>query len=563
MNEKVEAQKIVERFGKLRSDRSTLESHWQEIAERVLPSYNGVFFGNERNPGDKRTEKMIDATGAKGLERFAAIVEYFVTPRNQTWHRLKHQDPALMRQRPVSLFFEELTRRLFNQRYAAKAGYVSTQHESYISLGAFGTGTFFVEKPSRKEEPAERDPKGIRYRSIPISHVYFDRNFAGIIDKAYRCFKLSANQAAAQFGRENLPDVIQKELKKADENPAYNGCDQEKFEFIHAVVPNRDYDGSKIDDRGKAWRSLYVSKEGPQIVDRGGFRTWPFPVNRYVTAPGELYGRSPAMLALPAIKTINAEKEIVLKQGQRAVDPVLLAFDDGVIDTFDLTPGAINPGGVTPDGRKLVQRLDDGVGISVGVDLMEIERNDINDIFLVSLFQILVDNPQMTATEVLERTREKGALLSPTAGRQQADALAPMVERELDLMAEQGLIPEVPPELLEAGGIDYDIEYDSPLARAQKAEEASGFLRTLEIASNIAAVKGDPSVLDPFNMDLALREINWINAGPERWMNDEETVAQIREGRAQQAQAQMMIEAAPAAAGLMKAAQGSNGASKR
>ena len=169
----------------------------------------------------------------------------------------------------------------------------------------------------------------------------------------------------------------------------------------------------------------------------------------------------------------------------------------------------------------------------------------------------------MTATEVLERTREKGALLSPTAGRQQSDALAPMVERELDLMSQQQLIPDVPQELIEAGGVEYDIEYDSPLARAQKAEEASGFLRTLEIASNIAAVKQDPSVLDPFNMDVALREINWINAGPERWMNDEETVATIRQGRAEQMQAQMAVEAAPAAAGLMKAAQESNAKPKR
>ena len=35
----------------------------------------------------------------------------------------------------------------------------------------------------------------------------------------------------------------------------------------------------------------------------------------------------------------------------------------------------------------------------------------INDAFLVTLFQILTETPEMTATEVIERTREKGALL--------------------------------------------------------------------------------------------------------------------------------------------------------
>lgn len=550
------ADAIIKKYEALKKDRSVLENHWQEIAERVLPRYSNTFFEHTPQKGEKRTEKMIDATGAKGLERFAAIVEYFVTPRNQTWHKLKHPDPVLMKNRGVQLYYEDLTRRLFNHRYAAKAGYTSTQHESYISLGAFGTGTYFVEAPNKQAEAADTEAKGLRYRSLSIGSIYFDRNFAGVIDKAYRCFKLSARQAAHMFGREELPEVIQKELEKAEGNSGYTGADDEKFEFIHCVSPNMGYDGSKIDDRGKVYLSRYVSKEGTKVVKTGGFNTWPFPVNRYVTAPQEMYGRSPAMLALPAIKTINAEKEIVLKQGQRAVDPVLLAFDDGVIDTFDLTPGAVNPGGVTPDGRKLVQRLDEGIQIGVGMDLMEMERQDINDIFLVSLFQILTDNPQMTATEVLERTREKGALLSPTVGRQQSDALAPLIERELDLMAEQDLIPEPPPELVEAGGVEYDVEYESPLARAQKAEEASGFLRTLEIAGNVAAIKQDPSVLDIFDLDTALPELNWINAGPMRWLNSPEAVAQIRQARSEQAQMQQMIEAAPAAAGVMKAMDG-------
>jgi hypothetical protein len=38
------------------------------------------------------------------------------------------------------------------------------------------------------------------------------------------------------------------------------------------------------------------------------------------------------------------------------------------------------------------------------------EQALIKDTFLVSIFQILSENPEMTATEVMERTREKGIL---------------------------------------------------------------------------------------------------------------------------------------------------------
>ena len=58
--------------------------------------------------------------------------------------------------------------------------------------------------------------------------------------------------------------------------------------------------------------------------------------------------------------------------------------------------------------------------------------------------QILQDNPRMTATEVIERTREKGILLAPTVGRQQSEYLGPLVDREIDVLVEQGLLPPMP-----------------------------------------------------------------------------------------------------------------------
>ncbi|STU67291.1 Bacteriophage head to tail connecting protein [Klebsiella pneumoniae subsp. ozaenae] len=55
--------------------------------------------------------------------------------------------------------------------------------------------------------------------------------------------------------------------------------------------------------------------------------------------------------------------------------------------------------------------------------LAEQKRQTINDGFFITLFQILVDNPQMTATEAMLRAQEKGQLLAPTAGRIQAEFL--------------------------------------------------------------------------------------------------------------------------------------------
>jgi hypothetical protein len=260
------------------------------------------------------------------------------------------------------------------------------------------------------------------------------------------------------------------------------------------------------------------------------------------------------MLALPAIKVLNEQKKTMLTQGHRAVAPVLLTHDDGVLDTVSMKPGAMNPGGVNADGRAMVHALPVG-NLSAGQELMDMERQVINDAFLVSLFQILVETPAMTATEVLERAREKGALLSPTMGRQQSEMLGPMIEREVDVLLKQGLLPPMTPLMIEAQG-EFDIEYDSPLSRAQRSEEAAGWLRTLEAAVGYANTTQDLSVLDQFDIDTIHRDLAEINAMPPSWMSSPEQVEQKRSQRQQQQQDQQMIEAAPAAAGVMKALSG-------
>ena len=257
------------------------------------------------------------------------------------------------------------------------------------------------------------------------------------------------------------------------------------------------------------------------------------------------------MDVLPSIKLLNEQKKTYLKQGHRAVDPVLLVHDDGILDTFSLQPGKANSGAVNRDGRPLVHTLPIG-NIQAGKDMMDEERSVIKDNFLVTLFQILVESPQMTATEVMERTREKGILLAPTFGRQQSERLGPMIEREADVLAAQGLLPPMPQILREAGA-SFKIEYDSPLSRAQRAEEASGLMRTIESLIGVANATGDASALDHFNWDEITPDLSDINAVPVKWRNSMQQVQAIRQGKAEQAQQQQMIQAAPAAAAMMKA----------
>lgn len=532
------ATNCIRDFNYLFGLRGNWNSHWTEIAQRIYPDHSFLFqnYSQLTQMGDKRMTQIYDSTGVLALQRFGAIMDSLLTPRNQTWHQLKANDPVLHKDRACRLWFDQVNDILFEQRYAQKANFSSQNQEQYLSLGAYGTGMLLIDDLAGNT--------GIRYKNIHLGQLYLQENHQGVIDKVIRHFIMTARQAVQKFG-DACPEVISSIVEN---NP------ERQFFFLHWVGPNEDREPGRKDYKGMPFSSYYVSIEGRKLVARGGYRTFPYAPSRYRQAPFEAYGRSPAMDVLPAIKTLNEEKKTMLRAGHRALDPVLLAHDDGVVAAFSLEPGSINPGGITKDGRLLVQPLPSG-NIPDGEKLMEDERKLINDTFLVNLFQILTESPQMTATEVMEKTREKGILLAPTIGRQQSEYLGPMIDRELDILSRQGLLPPQPRLLKEAKG-QYKIIYDTPISRAQKADQVSGTMRTMEAFMQYAQGTGDNSILHLVNIDVAGPAIAEANGVPASWMNTPEKVAMLRQQMQQQQQMQTAIQAAPAAAGMMKAQGG-------
>lgn len=534
------AGELLREFSQLESKRGIWEKHWEEVARKVLPYYSTSFYTQGNTvPGAKRNYDQYDVTANAALWKFAAAMESMLTPANNKWHKLRHPDMTVMRRRDVQLWFDQVNDAMFYYRYSPHSGYQANQHDGYVSLGAFGTSGLFVDE---FVDPTMPIIKGLRYRNVHLGELFFAANHQGQVDKVYRRFKMTLRQIEQRW-----PGAI-----KAKYGERMKTAPEEELTIIHVVKPRQNVDYQRLDSKAFRFASYYILREGPTLLHEGGYRCMPYATSRYITAPGEMYGRSPAMNVLPAINVLNEEKKTVIKQGHRAVDPVLLAHDDGILDGFSLKPGTINAGGVNADGRPLVHTLPVG-NIAIGKDLMDDERMAINDAFLVTLFQILVQTPQMTATEVLERAREKGALLSPTMGRFQAESIGPQIEREFDLLMWQGLIPPAPQALVEAG-MEYVVEYDAPLNRAMRADEAAGTMRTFQWAAEIAAQTQDPSVMDWFDTDAIVPELMAINGSPFRFVRDPESVAQIRQNRQQAQATQTMVQALPGVAALAKAA---------
>ena len=524
------ADECIREQEQLESRRALWDGHWQEIADRVRPNL-GYFQQRERTEGAKRNEKIFDSTAPLALPKFGAAATSLVIPANQKWHGLCWTDEELNDDPECKKWAEQVVNILFKVRYSPKSNFQSQSGEVMLDIGAFGTGILFVD-----DIPGVR----INYKSFPLFECYISEDANGSIDTNHRKFEYTAHQAVAKFGMKRLPEHIKR---------AYETDKQQKFEFLHCVMPNPEKIARRKDWRGMDYWSCYIAKEGRTIVDEGGFRVFPFAIPRYETNSREIYGRSPAMTVLQAIKTLNEQKKTVLRAGQRVVDPPIMLTDDGSLAAFNVRPNALNYGYVDANGRPMAIPFQSNARVDIGLDMMNAEREAINDGFLVTLFRILVEEPQITATEAMLRAQEKGQLLAPTMGRLQSDFCGPIIQREIDILMAAGVLPPMPQKALERGA-NLRVEYTSPLNLAQRAADGVAILNTVQAVTPIAQIK--PDVLNVFKWADTVRELAAINGVPAKLMNDDDELAAMDEQTAQAQQAQMLLQAAPVAASSVK-----------
>lgn len=525
------AKEIVDQLGKLESERSTLDQHCKEVAELVYPSHSVGWQNEVAQKGEKRSQRQYDATATLALQRYASALKGWIAPRGNQWHRIKTSDDTLNEDPEVKEYFDLVTDALFRTRYEPQAAFDSALDEAFLQVGAFGTCCVFTDK--RTDTGSHNMPlAGLRYRGIAFSQIFACEDASGMINRVYRRFKLTARQAVDEFG-DAVSDEIQNTLKT---NPF------QEFEFIHCVEPNAGYNRSKMHAQAMRYASFYVERAKPKLLRHSGFGTLRYAMGRNTKGPDETYGRGPAMMMLPEIKMLNEmRRTLVRAQHQAVMPPWGIAGETN--RPLRLIPNAINPGTVGPDGRPLAVPLVSSAKFEPATDEINRIRESINDAFLLSLFQILVDRPQQTATETLQRAKEQAILVAPIIMRLQSELMGQIIESELDILTEYGALPEMPDALMEAQG-EYEIEYDTDVTRAMALGEIEGYANWM--AENAPVIEMRPELLDVLDHEAILRKNAERRGVDQRFIRTDDDLAALRKAKNEQARAAQMAEQAPA-----------------
>jgi hypothetical protein len=507
------ARELKSNLSRLMEQRSTWESHWQECADFMQPRKAEIT--QERARGDKRNIQIFDATAIHALELLASSLQGMLTSSANRWFSLRYKEDQLNAIDEAKEWLEDVTDKMYTA--FARSNFQQEIFEAYHDLITFGTACMMIESD---------DDQILRFSTRHIKELYVQENDKGFIDTVYRRFKMPVHAAVEKFGIENLSLETGKLFKKEP---------FEKIELVHVARPRTIYNENKLDKKNMPFQSIYFEFNSGHIIDIGGFKELPYVIPRYLKASTEIYGRSPAMNALPDVKVLNKMVETALKAAAKQVDPPLLVPDDSMLSPIRMSAGSLNY--YRSGSRDRIEPLNIGQATSVTLNQENQRREAINKTFHID--QLMISSQRsMTATEVIQRNEEKMRILGPALSRLQSELLQPMILRVFNIMLRNKLFL-VAPEVL--SNQEIDIEYVSPMALAQRSQELQSLVRGLELFTQIGQIA---PVQDYIDENGLVKQIISLLGLPAKMIKSDAQVQMMREQRAAaQAQAMQMQQA--------------------
>jgi len=446
----ISAERILANYGKANAHHEQWRSIYDDAYNLFMPERN---LYSETSEGEDRTYRVYTSAGIIAANSFVNRMQQGLTPPEKRWMILK-AGPSIVDEAKdeVNEALDEITNRFFN--IIRPSNFNLAISELYYDL-FIGTGCMLI------LEGDDKNP--VRYISVPNKDVALEEGKDGSIQAIYRLFKLKA-----ELVKEYWP-LSTFEPKTDDE--------KKEFEFLETTLLN--YQTGK-------WDYIVVDKVEKRTIFKTSMDVNPWVIVRWTKMAKEVFGRGPALQALPEAKMLNKQKEFSIRGMALNSVGVFTVTDPNVIDSnkFRIYPGALNPveRNAGPNGPS-VQRLDTGGNPQLEQYNMQDTEMTIKKLAFDNQLPPLAGQPK-SATEIMERMRELQVDIGGAFGRIMYEMIRPIVIRTLYIMWRKGLIP---PEL-DIQNIDdfyVKIEMLSPIARQQAMEDVQNITNAMQLSAMI------------------------------------------------------------------------------
>lgn len=538
---------ILRRYEDLKRSKEYWNNHYQLIGEYVrLRKQN---FNTVQQAGEFLTDTIFDSTAPRMNETMASALIGALYPNGGRTIRINAPD-EFPDTAEIRDYYQFVTKQVAKALDNPRAGFLIALKEYMLDQGAFGISGIAALDGGDLDRP-------VLYEAWDIKSMTVDQGPDGFIDTIYYVKEMTVNLAVRTYGLNSLSAQVRTAFEL--------GRFSETVEILHAIEPRLDRNPNSVRVKDMPYASTHIEVKSKKLLRVSGFAELPVYVTRFLKASGEIYGRSPAMQALPDIIQLNAMSEAVLIAAEKQLDPPLGLLDDGTFGggSIDTSAGAINV--IDVSGR-----INSNAPIfplfTVG-EFREVEKimarleAAITNAFFVDRLLDLNNETRMTAFETQVRNKLRGESLGTIFARQEAELFVPLVNRTHNLLLAKGLLgvivgsvedfalqaagktprymPQVVVNAIVQGENVFDIEFISPARRIMQAEIVQGILTVTDYAIQASAIM--PEVIDNLDPDKLIRTLAELTGVPAKVIRDMKTIKDIRALRAEQQKQQAAL----------------------
>jgi hypothetical protein len=531
----------------LEGERQRTEDQDAKIISEYLLPHRGFWpsDGDDKTTILQRGKKNINPAATLSLERAAGGLTVGMTPEGLPWFELRTPDKKLMEAPGVREHLSDRTEKI--GAILREGGFYQSIYEFNIELLGF-PGTLLYGDSSQE--------KIVRFESCTFGTYAIALDDEGNLDTVVRRIKRSAKQLKKKYGEDKLSQSTKELLKTAP----YTLVD-----IIHLVRPREDREHGKIDSKNMKYQSIIYEESSANdgadvkdILSESGYHEMPYFFGVYSRCGGSEYGMSPGHLLIGHTKQLNETERQKLIALQKIIAPPMKkpANFKGRLDVGPNAENAVSsadPKGVSPLYEVPVQ------GYQYALQEIQDVMQRIAAVAKADLFYDLpaeMRPKDMTATEYMERKRERMQQIAPVVSIYEPYVLDKVIERVHNVLDRMGAFGEPPPVLVEAGAIK--IEYVSTVAKALRQVGAEATRSLLLDVKGLAEIQvmggGRATVLHKIDFAQAVDEIASGVGAPARIVRDdaayEELIDAENKALAEQSQKQEQLAAMDSAAKL-------------
>lgn len=529
---------IVQRAEFLLGQRLPMLNYWQDVAENFLPIRAN--FTVSRWLGDDFSSNNTTSYPLQISRDLTNNISQMMRPTGQPWFAAKVNADDDQVDRAANAYLEHITATMRRAMYDKAALFTKATKQADGDFANFGQACLSVE--------INWKAMTLLYRCWHLRDMAWCEGYDGQIDFIVRKWEPTCKEVYDKYGKDNLHKDIVAKVEMDNGRRAYDKCS-----FLHIVTKNNDpaLYGKK---KKTPWNSVMVDTQNKFLVTERGELTSVYVIPRWVTPSDSQYAYSAAVLvALPDARLIQAITHTLLKAGEKAVDPPMIAVGEAIRSDI-----AIYAGGITYADAEYDERLGDVLrpltqdtkALPTGFNMQMDLREQLKSAFYLDKLSLPPIGHDMTAFETSKRVQEY---------IQQALPLFEPIEQEYNdavcsntfdlLLAANAFGPrsQIPDSL---SGSEIKFNFTNPLTEARDQAITQTFIDTKGIIDVAASM--DPAMGQIMEVEPALREALRGRGTPTNWLKTEQQMADAKEDQQTQEQ---LTQAAQIAQGAGSAAQ--------